>query len=213
MTLPPRTGTRIGLVLALGSALALGGACGASSSPESCASGQIPFIAYGCSFSGFESWPSNTTDGPFIDGSTHVSGVRTVYINQLPAAGASEFGVGTLIVKVTQSDHKIFARAKRGLGYNATGAVDWEWFELQESSQNEVAIVWRGVGPPANGEQYGGDPTAGCNGCHALVPFNDYVLSPWLHLGAAGDAAVPDAGAEAGDDAAAPAGSPDGALD
>jgi hypothetical protein len=37
---------------------------------------------------------------------------------------------------------------------------------------------------------YGGDPTGGCNGCHALAVQNDFVLAPWLHLGMqeAGDA-------------------------
>jgi len=161
--------------------LLAGAGCGASASGV--AEGQAPFVAFGASFDGFETWPSSTTDGPVNDGSVHVSGVRTVYINQLPPSGATAFPRGTLIVKVSVADQKIFARAKRGAGYNPSGAVDWEWFELQESATNEVTIVWRGVGPPA-GEMYGGDPTGGCNSCHALAVNNDYVLAPWLSLGA-----------------------------
>jgi len=164
----------------LGCALVLAAGCGPPD-PPGATDGPAPFIAFGASFAGYAGWPSATTDGPVNDASLHVSGVRTVYINQLPPPGATAFPIGTLIVKVTQADGKIFARAKRGLGYNAAGAVDWEWLELVTAPPDGVRIVWRGVGPPA-GEQYGGDPTGGCNGCHALAAANDYVLSPWLQL-------------------------------
>jgi hypothetical protein len=183
-----RAGSGLGLCLI--PALLVAGGCVpyASGSPD----GYMPFVAFGASFAGFESWASNTTDGAFNDGSVHVSGIRTVYINQLPPPGATEFSIGTLIVKVAQADQKIFARAKRGFGYNGYGAVDWEWFELQETSQHDVTIIWRGVGPPS-GEMYGGDPTGGCNACHAVAVHNDYVLSPWLDLagGAPADAEGP----------------------
>ena len=86
--------------------------------------------------------------------------------------------MGTLIVKETASDGKLFARVKRGSGYNQTGAVDWEWFELAEAS-GAVVVRWHGFGPPA------GEDSGGCNSCHKAAPANDYVLSPWLMLAGA----------------------------
>lgn len=155
--------------------------CGGSTAPAD-AQGSSS-IAFAKDFSGFRAWPSRSIDSAVAAGSTHVSGPRTVFIKQPPPPEATEFPVGTLIVKETAADGKIFARCKRGGGFNTTGAVDWEWFELQENVSGEVGIKWRGFGPPA-GEMYGGDATGGCNGCHTVAKANDYVLSPWLALGA-----------------------------
>jgi hypothetical protein len=126
-----------------------------------------------------------------------VSGRRTVYINEVPAPGATEFPVGTIIVKTTEADGKIFARAKRGGTFNSKGSVGWEWFELIETAKGEIVVKWRGVGPPL-GEVYGGDPNAGCNQCHKLAVANDYVLAPGLMLAGSADAGTTDAGADAG---------------
>jgi hypothetical protein len=145
-------------------------------------------------------------------GSTHVAGTRTVYINRKPPAGATEFPVGTIIVKVTDADGKIFARAKRGGNFNPKGAVGWEWFELLETAQHDVALKWRGVGPPL-GETYGGDPNAGCNLCHKAAPTSDYVLTPGLGFEPGG---APDGGADGAPEADAHAGldaEPDAADD
>ena len=90
-------------------------------------------------------------------------------------SGSPEFPVGTAIVEVRASGI-IFAAVKRGADFNATGAKNWEWFELLETP--DVVIKWRGVGPPA-GEMYGGDPNGGCNACHTRCGgTNDYVCSP-----------------------------------
>jgi hypothetical protein len=172
---------------------ALLGAIGCSSSPPATDGVRFPFIAVASDFNGFRSWPSHSIESATASGSTHVTGARTVYINEMPPAGASAFPAGTRIVKETAADGKLFARVKRGGGYNTTGAVDWEWFELQETSGGAVFIVWRGVGPPA-GETYGGDPNAGCNTCHRTVPANDYVLSPGLMLMPATDGGALDSG-------------------
>jgi hypothetical protein len=166
-------------------ALAVAASCG-KPDPSLMADGEGPFIAFGSDFAGFEGWTSHTIDDATPSGATHTSGVRTVYINRRPASGATAFPQGTLIVKVTQADQKVFARAKRGGDYNASGATGWEWFELQPGSGSAVTITWRGVGPPA-GEQYGGDPNGGCNSCHRLGAANDFVLSPWLALATSGD--------------------------
>lgn len=166
-------------------------ACGGAVAPSS--GERFPFIAFGADFAGFRGWPSQSMESAVAQGSTHVSGVRTVYVSALPEPGATAFPVGTIIVKETQSDGKLFARVKRGGGYNATGAVDWEWFEIQEVSGGAIVVIWHGVGPPA-GETYGGDPNAGCNTCHRAAPYNDYVLSPWLTLAGAPDGGTVDAG-------------------
>lgn len=193
---------------------ALAGAC--SAQPGATATGDdgaTPVIAFASSFDGFTGWTSKTTDDAVAEGSTHVAGLRTVYINHLPSADATAFPLGTIIVKVTETDGKIFAREKRGGGYNATGAVDWEWFELEETAQSETVIIWRGVGPPI-GEQYGGDPNGGCNSCHGAAGANDYVLSPWLRLGGVADAALVPTSDDAGDDdASGDVGGESGGLD
>jgi hypothetical protein len=66
---------------------------------------------------------------------------------------------------------------KRGGDFNAAGAKNWEYFELQE---NPVKYIWRGLGPPL-GDTYGGDPN-GCNNCHEQCAANDYICSPKLQL-------------------------------
>lgn len=171
--------------------------CG-SSTPATSPDGQpATFIAFAKDFSRFRTWTSHAIDSAVAAGSTHVSGPRTMYLNQPPPADATEYPVGTLIVKETAADGKLFARCKRGGNFNATGAVGWEWFELQETAAKEVVIRWHGFGPPA-GEMYGGDAMGGCNGCHTAARANDYVLSPWLTLAAGaggGGGAVGAAGA------------------
>jgi hypothetical protein len=170
------------------------------------------FVAFARDFEGFSTWDHSSIDNTTPAGSTHVSGKRTVYINHEPAADATTFPVGTVIVKRTELDGKLFARVKRGGNFNPKGAIGWEWFELTEGATG-VKVKWRGVGPP-KGEMYGGDPNAGCNMCHRLVPDNDYVFSLGLMLGgkvdgaasldAADAASADDSGADAGVNPEAP---------
>jgi hypothetical protein len=138
------------------------------------------FQAYARDFQGFESWPSETFTDPNPGGATHVAGIRTIYLNHAPDAGATEFPLKTIIVKRT-SDGKIFAQVKRGGGYNLAGAKNWEWFELNKTSAGAVYIQWQGTFPPP-GEAYGGDPNGGCNMCHKLGAANDYVIAQGLSL-------------------------------
>jgi hypothetical protein len=145
-----------------------------------------PFIAVDSSWKPFRTWPSFPSDGPADDGTfpPDVLGPRTQFINCVPKHGATEFPIGTMIAEVRQTG-KIFAAAKRGGGYNSTGAVNWEWFELTEDPTTTLApvhIFWRGFGPPI-GDTYGGDATGGCNACHkACGAANDYACSPRLQL-------------------------------
>ena len=159
-------------------------------------------------FKGYQDWASFSLDNPNPGGSTHVAGKRTIYINHEPPAGASEFPVGTIVVKETAVDGKIFAQAKRGGTFNGTGAVGWEWFELLTIG-GVTGWTWRGKGPK-DGEIYGGDPNAGCNTCHKVAVNNDYVLAAGLMLRPALDGGINDldaAAAETNQNADAGAGS------
>jgi hypothetical protein len=194
---PRRTAS---IVLAVAAVATLG--CGGTP-PEPVVDGE--FVAFARDFEGFPMWDHWSIDNTTPAGSTHVSGKRTVYINHEPAADATTFLVGTVIVKRTELDGKLFARAKRGGTFNPKGAIGWEWFELLEGA-NGVKIAWRGVGPP-KGEMYGGDPNAGCNMCHRLVRDDDYVFSLGLMLGgkvdgsSSADAAAVGAGIDGATDA------------
>jgi len=164
--------------LILTAAVAVLAGCGAGNEPET-STGEI-FLAVASDFADFRSWESTTLDVT-VGSSVHVTGRRTVYINQRPPSGAAEFPVGTLIVKQTETDGKIFAQVKRGGNFNKSGALNWEWFELEEGSAG-LAVRWHGWGPPA-GEMYGGDAGGACNGCHLAGAANDYVMTtPWLSL-------------------------------
>lgn len=139
------------------------------------------FLAFSSSFQGFRSWESFHSDGPPDDGTQdpQALGGRMLYINERPPAGALDYPVGTIILEARETGQlNIFAKVKRGGGYNRGGAKDWEWFEIVE---DPITIVWRGLGPP-NGESYGGDPNA-CNTCHETCGAgHDYVCASALHF-------------------------------
>lgn len=130
----------------------------------------VPFASH---FASYTQWPSFTLPGAPELELSHLAGDRAVYIKAMPPRGATRFPVGTLIVK-TASD-RIFAMAKRGGNYNADGAVNWEWLEL-EGSVEQPFIRWRGIGPP-DGEGYGPPGTSACNTCHAGAAQTDFVHS------------------------------------
>lgn len=138
------------------------------------------FLAFAKDFSGYTRWESHGLASAPVQGEVHASGERVVYLNQRPATGVTAFPVGTIIVKALPGVGRVFARVKRGGGYNPAGAAGWEWFELQHVAADEVTLVWRGVGPPT-GEGYGGDPN-GCNSCHLQFSANDSVASGDLQL-------------------------------
>jgi hypothetical protein len=166
---------------AIAAAAGVLGACGGGGGggPEDASR---TFLAFSSTFAPFRSWTSFHSDGPADDNTfpPDVLGPRTQYINTPPPHDATEFPVGTVIVEVRESGtQKIFGAVKRGGGFNAGGATNWEWFELSDAP---VTIVWRGVGPPL-GDTYGGDPNGGCNTCHLRCGAgNDYVCSPRLAL-------------------------------
>lgn len=161
-------------------AVALVALLGACATEEAAPEGES-FLAFSSSFAGFRDWTSFHSDGPVDDGTIDPEslGARMLYINKPPPAGTTEYPVGTIIIEARETGMlNIFAKVKRGGGYNRGGARDWEWFEIVE---DPIAIVWRGLGPP-NGESYGGDPNA-CNSCHAACGAgNDFVCASALHF-------------------------------
>ena len=158
-------------------------------------------------FQTFHSWQSFTFMGAAIPDSPHLTaGPRTDYINQLPPRGATAFPVGTIIVKEFDvgplTGRQVFAMVKVGGGYNAQGAVDWEWFGLINNADGSVTIQWHGVVPPPS-EPYAASGIT-CNACHGDAVKNDYVQSAALYLptlelsdgGSVGDAASFEDGGE-----------------
>ncbi len=144
------------------------------------------FVAMQVDFAEFRSWASISVP----EETGHPEGAREVFLNAAPDAGAPAFPVGTVIVKTiaTATGEDIHAMVKRGGGYNAAGAVGWEWFELVVADDGTPVILWRGEVPP-DGESYGqlpgqtadtGGAEGDCNVCHGAVSGNDYVHSVGL---------------------------------
>ena len=145
-----------------------------------CATPEAPpagFIALSRDFEGYADWESVTLDGGNID-DVHTASPRRVFLNAQPDAGATEWPVGTIIVK--ELPFTTFAMVKRGAGYNERGARGWEWFELVPDIPGTVLIKWRGLGPPL-GENYSKTGQT-CNDCHGAHVVNDSVLTPDLQV-------------------------------
>jgi hypothetical protein len=121
-----------------------------------------------------------------------VSGPVFAYLNELPPADATVFPVGTIFVKTVEigpaTEWTVHAMVKRGGGFNAQGALDFEYFDLAINDDDIPVIMWRGEKPPTDhGYENllggGADPTleADCNGCHTGSD-RDAVLSAPLAL-------------------------------
>jgi hypothetical protein len=165
-------------VASLACVAALASCGGASSDASDPAPPLTTKIAFADDFAGYHGWTSFAC-GIGSLGNDHLQGPRRVYLNRLPPAGATAFPIGTIFVKESgdgpPETRHVFASVKRGGGFNASGAVGWEWFELANGPGDRPLILWRGFGP-SNGDAYGGDATGGCNGCHD-APALDYAWS------------------------------------
>jgi hypothetical protein len=153
------------------------------------------FVASRDDFADFQSWPSVVV-GTQPGLAPHEVSERRVYLNFAPPDDATAFPPGTIIVKTGSGEEatggvgdEIHAMVKRGAGFNADGALGWEWFEIALDNNGEPLLVWRGAEPPA-GENYGCpvgqvcETAASCNSCHADAGgANDSVNSPALQLG------------------------------
>ena len=148
------------------------------------------FIALERDFQSFLSWSRTQVGDAAIVGG-HAAGPRFAYVSSPPVDG--KFPVGAMIAKTVEvgdaSTWSIHAKAKRGGGFNPSGAINWEWFELRIVAAGEVTILWRGAQPPKD-HGYESLPGLGatsamdgdCNTCHALSPSTDYLISPVLQM-------------------------------
>jgi hypothetical protein len=179
---------RLLCLLALWSALGCGQDSAPAPEPPPIARLELPlkevFVAMERDFQPFRSWGSTLITPVEAQGETHLIAPRRIYVNAFPPASATQFPVGTMVVKEAAADKgqvRLFGMVKRGAGFNAEGAKGWEWFELKEREDKSVGIAWRGLGAPS-GDDYSGDPIGTCNDCHGRSAKNDYVKAPQLKL-------------------------------
>jgi len=175
-------------------AVVAAGAVGCGGSGKS---GEV-FIALQSDFASFQTWPRYFVgDGP-LEG--HPAGARYGYLKEKAPPGATAYPVGALIVKTvetgtTPQEWDVFAMAKRGGGYNAGAATDWEFFTLKINANGVPVIVSRGTNPidaDADGGTAGhgytdpGGTGVTCNRCHGLpgTERSDHILSSVLAPGA-----------------------------
>jgi hypothetical protein len=180
MWLKLNTGALLARLLWCAGALGLAPACLDNKLDTSDAvGGKTVFIAQARDFATFADWMVFKRDTKTDHGG--ILGTTTIYLNSKPDAETHTFPIGTILFKrmdVTGFDQPtIHAMAKRGSGFNAEGALGWEYFELLLDAKNRPAILWRGDKPPSD-EQYqallgassierpkGTD--GACNSCHA----------------------------------------------
>lgn len=153
-----------------------------------------PYIALERDFQNYGEWPELDIGPIEQQGTTHEAGDARIWVNAMPPTGATEFPVGTTIVKQAVADgegrRRTFAMVKRGGGYNAKGSPGWEWFELAQRADDSTALLWRGPDVRAGDSYRPGpeghldDPMGGCNGCHQMAQKNDFVLNEALRLSA-----------------------------
>jgi hypothetical protein len=155
----------------------------------------LTFIALDGDFAGFRGWRRVPLgDAPLVG---HPPGPRFGYVSRDAGKGAMAYPLGTIIVKTVEptaapETWELFAMAKRGGGFNAEGARDWEFFRLRWVA-GAPHILSRGlnaIDPEADGgggyTGNLGDVFAGlCNGCHGTKASaaTDHVLSPALAPG------------------------------
>lgn len=156
--------------------------CGAAP-PVDPLAGPGTFIAFDQDFAGFRSW--QRYDLGVMTPPGHPMGLQTLYVSRALPMGATRFEDRTIIVREIQSDPDptkwdLFAMARRGGGYNASGAIDWEFFILSLDSQGAPHIISRGISPDeTSSSPYHPGEGVNCNTCHggAEARQGDCVLS------------------------------------
>jgi hypothetical protein len=121
------------------------------------------------------------------------TGHATVYIEQLPPHGATQFPDGTRIVRVMgvgddPTQWEAHAMVRVGGTFNTGGALGWEFYDLSLTRDPmggiAATVIWHGEGPP-DGDGYAdpdGGAVLGCNHCHGVATWNDSVLGTELTL-------------------------------
>lgn len=147
------------------------------------------FVAFDRDFLPYTTWPR--TDLGSLSLAGHPPGPRWVHLNRVLSQNATEYPVGTILVKVVQAEPDptqwvLFAMVKRGGTYNASGARGWEYFVLRLSREAVPVIVSRGLAPNLVGSLYTVGDGLGCNSCHGTEDARmfDGILTPSLRPGA-----------------------------
>jgi hypothetical protein len=148
------------------------------------------FVALDHDFAGYSSWYQLVLPHQALADVTEPMGPRVGFLNRRPPSGASEYPIGTIIVKEIhdQPDPNRwprFAMAKRALDFNASGAVGWEFFLLRIDAQGNPYITSRGLSPHDDGFDGSGDSyrpggaAGGCNLCHGQPVYaaHDHIIS------------------------------------
>jgi hypothetical protein len=128
------------------------------------------FIAFDPDFADYRSWRAH--DLGVLAPLGHPPGRQTLYVSRPLAPGAARYEDRAIIVREIQSDPDrtkwdLFAMARRGGGYNASGSLDWEFFILSLDSQGVPHVVARGISPAESGPTpYHPGEGVTCNTCH-----------------------------------------------
>jgi hypothetical protein len=151
------------------------------------------FIALDPDFAGFQSWYQLTLPPNPLSQVVDPAGAHVGYLNRRPPAGSTRYPVGTILVKAIQRDvapetWELFGIAKRGGGFNPSGATGWEFFLLRVGASGNPYVTSRGLAPSDDGFDGGGasyspgGAAGGCNVCHGLSNYaaNDHVISVGL---------------------------------
>ncbi len=145
-----------------------------------------PFIALARDLDGFRSWPNIFLEEPFTLDGGHRVGTSHVFVNGEVPPDGQPFALGTILVKTVEdgdpSTWEIHAMVKRGGGYNAAGAIDWEWLDVALTDAGEPIIAWRGEGSAADPGAYvtASGENIPCNSCHVYAMRRDYAFSRLL---------------------------------
>jgi hypothetical protein len=152
------------------------------------------YIALQSDFADFRDWAMTPLGDAPLAG--HPAGERTAYVKTPLPAGAPAYPVGDIIVKTVavmpdETSWDLFAMAKRGGNYNASGARNWEYFLMKITSDGAPPVITaRGASPtdaPGSSNYMDANGMSiPCNNCHGApgADKTDFVLAPPLEPGA-----------------------------
>jgi hypothetical protein len=137
-----------------------------------------PFIVLDRDLASFRDWMYFELDvTPLVPHDT-IAAPRRIYVNRVPPPGNEPFPVGSILVKTveeaTYAEWSVHAMVKRGGGFNAQGAVGWEFFDIHMADDGVPVISWRGIGDTT--DPCGYHDTMSCNACHGVIPSSDHVF-------------------------------------
>jgi hypothetical protein len=137
-----------------------------------------PFIVLDRDLAGFRGWMVFDLDvSPLVPHDT-LAAPRRIYSNVVPPPPTEPFPVGAILVKTveeaTYAEWSVHAMVKRGGGFNAQGAVGWEFFDVHMTDDAVPVISWRGIGDTT--DPCGYHDMMSCNACHGVIPSSDHIF-------------------------------------